>query len=247
MRSRGSRAIPSVVSNKVTTVTNWRFPLLALALVTSFLLVGYVRSGFDGEPLPPRFNMSHFPYQMGNWKGEELEILDETVQVLRCHSHLNRVYRDSLAHTVTLHMAAWLNTDLVVPAPHHPEVCYPAAGWEIMERRQHIFPTPDGEITCELMLHQKESSSVVTAHWYTLGDISLTGTGGFSPQRLKFWGTQSWPSTVKYLLQTQAPSIEAAEPVLGLFAEQVMSTVRELEERSSPSTNNTRSLTSGSL
>ena len=209
-----------------------RFPLLLIAFAASFLLVGYVRSGFDGEALPPSFEMTRVPYQISGWQGEELEILDETVQVLRCQAHLNRVYHDDLAHTVTLHMAAWLNSDLVVPAPHHPEVCYPAAGWELMERRQLNFPTTEGEITCELMLHQKDNSSVVTAHWYTLGDISFTGTGSFNPQRLKFWGARRWPSTVKYLLQTHAPSIEAAKPILAPFAQEVMKTVHELEKPS---------------
>jgi EpsI family protein len=172
---------------------------------------------------------------LGKWSGEDIEMMDETVQVMKAHDFINRLYFDDKGRRISLHVAIWVNDGQISPAPHHPTICYPAAGWSIVNRSDTEFLLEGDNRSMELIKFQKDGTGVVTGHWYELGKTTFTTSEGFFKQRMSLMGSRRWPYSVKFLLQTDAATVEQAEPVLRDFAELVRKAFEELIESSSES------------
>lgn len=203
--------------------------LIAMFLV-SWLAVAWFKKGISAEGEKPNFKLSEIPLVLDEWSGEEAEIQDETVQVLNAHDFINRSYFNKDGRRVSLHIAIWINDGQIAPAPHHPTVCYPAAGWSIIDRLDTQLASSGDACPMEMIKFQKDGRGVVTGHWYELGSAAFTTSEGFFRQRFKLMGSQLWPYSVKYLLQTDAGSTEQAEPVLKEFAQVVREAFRQLVE-----------------
>lgn len=206
--------------------------LIALFLVC-WLAVAWFKAGISAEGDVPAFQLADLPMILDGWSGEEAEIRDETVQVLNAHDFINRSYFDDTGRRVSLHVAIWVNDGHIAPAPHHPTVCYPAAGWSIINRSDAEFLLEGDELPMELVKFQKDGSGVVTGHWYELGKAAFTTSEGFFRQRLSLMGSSHWPYSVKFLLQTDAATIEQAEPILKDFALLVRQAFQKLVESNS--------------
>jgi EpsI family protein len=212
----------------------WRGLFLTLLMVLCWQSVSWFRAGISAEGEVPRYSLSQLPKVMGQWSGEDVELADESVQVLGAHDFINRSYFDGTGRRVMLHAAIWLNEGHVSPAPHPPTVCYPAAGWSIMSRGEGQFDFDGEKIPIEIVRFQKDHMGVVTGHWFEVGSAIFTTAEGFFKQRLKIMGTDRWPYTVKFMIQTDATSIEQAEPVLREFSQLVRAAYQELSEESKP-------------
>jgi EpsI family protein len=208
--------------------TTQRAAVLIATFLVSWLAVAWFKKGISAEGEKPSFWLSEIPLLLGEWSGEEVEMNDETVQVLNAYDFINRAYLNKDGQRVVLHLAIWINDGHVAPAPHHPTVCYPAAGWSIINRSDTQLTSSGDACPMELIEFQKEGRVVVTGHWYELGSAAFTTSEGFLSQRFKLMGSQMWPYTVKYLVQTDVGAAEQAEPVLKGFAQVVREAFRQL-------------------
>ncbi|MCA9134466.1 MAG: EpsI family protein, partial [Planctomycetales bacterium] len=208
---------------------NKRIGVLVFVLLVSYGSIGWLRSGIRSTVPPKGVDLSTVPLEIDGWSGEETEIRDDTVQVLAAQSHINRLYRNDMGQIIALHLADWANSDTIIAAPHHPQVCYPAAGWSVVERRAVEVESAAGTIPMELILFQKDQQRVVTAHWFQVGEVAFHSHDGFQSQRHRFWGTGAWPHTTKFLLQTGAASLDVGQEVLTGFAPSVAEAVATAE------------------
>lgn len=211
-------------------VTFVRASALIVMFLVSWLAVAWFKQGISAEGDIPTFDLAEIPLVLNEWSGEDVEIKDESVQVLNAHNHINRSYFRSDGRRVSLHIAIWINDGQISPAPHHPTVCYPAAGWSIINRSDTTMPLDGVEFPLELINFQKDGKGVVTGHWYELGNASFTNSEGFFQQRFKLMGSRNWPYSVKFLLQTDAGSIDQAAPILIEFAKLARQAFQELVE-----------------
>jgi EpsI family protein len=196
---------------------NSRIVLLFGCLAVGFVLITWVGSGADLS-IGTEVDLSALPKTIDGWVGEDVEIPDDTVQVLQANQFVNRIYRDSGGQEISMHSANWSNKEIFSETPHHPEICYPGAGWTIQGRRPAKITTAAGDIPIELISFQKDQKWVVTCHWFQVADIYFFSSDGFKTKRHRFWGKKAWPSTTKFLLQTLAPTIDAAQERLEGFA-----------------------------
>jgi EpsI family protein len=196
---------------------NIRIALLFGLLAFSYAMISWIGSGADAV-VSPKVDLGVISTTLNEWEGEDIEIPDDTVQVMKADQYLNRSYRDGNGRVIFMHLANWSNKETISPAPHHPEICYPAAGWTIADRRTTQITTAAGDIPIELILFQKGQSRVVTGHWFQVADICFVSNDGFQRQRHRFWGKKAWPSTTKVLISITANSVGAAENRLKDFA-----------------------------
>lgn len=192
---------------------NIRIALLFGLLAFSYAMISWIGYGADAAS-GPKVDLSFISTTLNEWEGEDIEIPDDTVQVMKADQYINRLYRGSGGREVHIHMASWLNKETISAAPHHPEICYPAAGWKIEDRRTTQITAAAGDIPIELILFERDQRRVVTCHWFQVADVSFVSHDGFQSQRHRFWGKKAWPSTTKILLQTAASSLSAAESQL---------------------------------
>jgi EpsI family protein len=204
--------------------------LMAGALLISYGAIDWVKSGYRFTVAPPAFDVNGLPLDIGEWNGQEEEILDGTVQVLHAQAYVNRIYVDSIGREVSMHAAVWSNeAEVGQAAPHHPQICYPSSGWEIMDRRRGSFPINQTSFPVEWMLLQKEGKSIVIGHWYEMGDRRFTAADEGIAAFCALWGEPVWPSTVKFLVQTNAGSIKDAEPLLQDFCSKMRGSLEPTE------------------
>ena len=196
---------------------NFRIALLFGLLAFSYAMIFWIGSGGDAAA-SPKVDLSVISTTLNQWEGMDVEIPDDTVQVMKADQFINRLYRNAEGREIQVHVANWLNKETISAAPHHPEICYPSAGWKIEDRRTTQITTAAGDIPIELILFQRGQTRVVTCHWFQVGDVCFVSSDGFQRQRHRFWGKKAWPSTTKILISMTAISVGAAEKRLKDFA-----------------------------
>lgn len=206
-----------------------RLVLLAVGLAALFSSAQWVGSGYEFEVEEPKVDLARVPNALGDWEGEKTEDVDETVlRVMNCHSHSNRIYQDSAGRVVLAHAAIWTNQqDVWSVAPHHPEMCYTGGGWEILQRDRMQVPVDEREVTMELIHFQKNGESVVTAHCFRFGEDYVVNSSEGRSLHFKLRAAETWPPTVKVLLQMSASSISTAREPLKEFAELMLEDIEQ--------------------
>jgi EpsI family protein len=205
--------------------------VLLACLLASGVVFYVLRQRVSGEIAEPPYRLSELPMELGEWHGEDLQVLPETIEVLRAHDHVDRVYTNAHGAKVGLHIANWVDPELGTGAPHHPEICYPNAGWQIIERRSELRKLADGqELPVEWILHEHSGQMVVTAHFFRLGKLYFTQSGQLGMRVSELWGLGRWPFTEKILLQGDFPTIELAQPVMGDLVSLASGAVMDLED-----------------
>jgi EpsI family protein len=140
---------PSVVAGRLGTGIPWARVALACAVLAvaggaRFLQEWRVKSVLESGRVSP-FPLKNLPKALGSWQvpGGREEVLDsEIVQVTRCVDYVKRRYvNDQTGVGVEL---------LVLYGPstiaHRPEVCYPGAGYELLDKaRERILSVPGGQ------------------------------------------------------------------------------------------------------
>ncbi len=97
-----------------------------LALPTSFSV---------NEVLDPRFK--EIPYQIGEWKGKDVQLDDRTYEILETRNILSRLYENP-ANKQTVHLLlVGSNKDRRVA--HPPEVCYTSSHFDLISSKEDQF------------------------------------------------------------------------------------------------------------
>lgn len=201
-----------LINLKSSKMARTRIVLVLVCLLASFAVVNWMRAGFNQVADEPTINLSAIPYQLGPWQGRDTPLTEETKEAVHGDGMINRSYQNSEGVRVSVHVAAWVNHELLVSAPHHPEICYPAAGWSEAERQPIEIPVDDGTITAELIHFERGYDETVTCHWFQMADYSYRSGREF--ERSRFHGQRSWPNTFKVLVSTPGDSIENVRPAL---------------------------------
>jgi len=167
----------------------------------------------------PAQELNSLPLQIGPWHGEDIELDPRMFQAVGAHSILTRTYRHPAGGTILVHMA--ILTDAIGGVPHYPEVCFPAAGWSVAERRG-IQVSAEGAtaVNARLLSLRCENAEGFALYWYQMGKTSFVDRDSYRHARRHFFGRSNWPAVVKVLLQTTSPNVSEAE--LREFAESVL-------------------------
>ncbi|MEM6468599.1 MAG: exosortase C-terminal domain/associated protein EpsI [Planctomycetota bacterium] len=198
----------------------WKAVIFVVTLATCFTLTLAAKSRFSTGMRSPDANPETVPLKLGRWTGEITGVSEEIDLVLGADCHVDRIYTNAEDIRVGLHIASFTDPVFRGAAPHHPQVCYPAAGWEILERRAVPFQSGSQLINAEVILYQKRSSRIATIHWYQSGDRVFTESSGVSLKDA-FSGPSS-DGIMKVLLQLYANSIDEAVETGGDFVGEIV-------------------------
>jgi len=199
-----------------------------VALVTCLFTSWVVLQWFDSSRSAKHTDLvlSEFPVQLGEWKGNDTEIQDETLEVLKARSYVNRTYLNAAGQRMDVHIAIWHDSD-VSECPHPPQICYPGAGWNLQDRQKATFNVDGREYPIEFMAFEKKGLRVVTGHWFQAGENFYTNADSLEERLSLFSIRRHQFDRVKVLLQSDRPSIEAAKSGLQKFAASVIESFNE--------------------
>ena len=135
-----------------------------------FVLVGGVSYWVRARPVEVQFSadLDSFPLAIGHWQGSEMPIDSETRQALNVDSLLSRRYT---------HLESGSRVDVLVEYRkygrrdfvHRPEMCYPAAGWEITRKGRMTLPYARKTTEAVRIVASKEGAEELVVYWFASG------------------------------------------------------------------------------
>ena len=147
------------------TVLSWvRFTILAALLFATF---GFLKARDREEVLPPHSELSEFPVTLGDWRGKNLPISNDVLEVLGPGQFLIRDYLHSSGTLVANLFIAFFPSQRKGDTIHSPKNCLPGAGWVPVESARIWIDGPDRhKIEVNRYLIEKGSEQAVVLYWY---------------------------------------------------------------------------------
>jgi EpsI family protein len=139
------------------------FVTLALLAATAVFL----EARRQVEPTLPRKPLAEFPETVGEWKGIDLKLTPEVLQVLGPGDFLTRIYqRPALGPHLDLFIA-YFPSQRTGDTIHSPQNCLPGAGWSPLERSRMELAGPGGRrIEVNFFVIGKGLDKQVVLYWY---------------------------------------------------------------------------------
>lgn len=192
----------------------------------------WVRAGYGGKVNPPSKDVDTLPAVLGDWRAVKDVPLDrETANVMGAGDSVSRVYRNASGESASVHIAVWTDFKDGPTGLHYPEVCYPNAGWQILET-QMTRPSPSGEgPPLRLMLMEQSGGTIVTGHWYEMGPSHFFSRNEAREVQREYWGERELPFVAKVLIQVSAPDLEGARPRIEELAQAISHWTNQLQSR----------------
>jgi EpsI family protein len=158
-----------------------RFIWACLAGLTIMLVCGlayrslYLKlDKYLSQPVKLPVPLSAFPFQLGNWNGQDVPISETIQEVAGNDDFISRVYRNSdKQQGVSLYVAYSARPRYM--QGHRPTACYPAAGWNHEATDEQTMVTKQGQtITC--MVHRFHRIVPYDQTVYVLNFYLVNGT-----------------------------------------------------------------------
>lgn len=129
-----------------------------------------------GEPIQAKRPFAQFPMKVGHsWKGTELGMDQEILDVLKVSDYMLRMYEpdgkdvgDNTANATPLWLyVGYYQSQRTGATYHSPKNCLPGAGWQFAETDYVTVPTPTGELaTINRVVVEKGLEKQVILYWY---------------------------------------------------------------------------------
>jgi EpsI family protein len=120
--------------------SNLRFVAVALLLVGAAL---FLHARNRDEIASPRQEFASFPYRLGTWVGNDMEIPPDVRQTLGPGDFLNREYLDSSISGASVDLfMAYFPSQRAGDTLHSPRHCLPGSGWQPLESSEITIALP---------------------------------------------------------------------------------------------------------
>lgn len=117
---------------------------------------------FDADP-------ASMPIVLGTWTGEDAQLAVDTQSALEADEVLYRRYVES-SELQPLDFLVVYRKYGRRGFVHRPEMCYPAAGWEIVHKSYTTVPYGGRDIQSVKIVAQKDQEQEVIVYWFASGD-----------------------------------------------------------------------------
>lgn len=152
-----------------------------------------------GKTRIPAGTLARLPLKLGDWTGKDVPLKPAVIRRTDTDDLINRVYLRGGVESVGLFVGAGIRArDL---SPHRPEVCYPGAGWTLLETNDVTVPLEDGsDLSCRILRFSRTglmAKTITVLNYYIVNgqycpDVSLL--------RSKIWrGSKG----IRYVAQVQ--------------------------------------------
>ena len=170
-------------------------------------------SGHNAEVLSevPTDAFGNWQLTLGDWVGTPVDIDDELFGKTGANIMNNWLYRAGNGNSVLLSLGLWNKYDIVLP--HSPDSCYPAAGWQEVEKEDLSIACQNGTtIPARLVTYVRKSERILVLFWFRFGDDILLDSPEVRmlKQRLRREGREN-PLAIKVLMQADASPSESAK------------------------------------
>lgn len=114
---------------------------------------------------PLRDGLETVPYQIAGFTGRDQPVNEEEQRVAGMDTYLMRIYQRDSTGAFSLYVG-YYEAQTQGKTIHSPKNCLPGAGWEPVESRPLTVALPNGSMTVNRYLLEKETSRAIVYYWY---------------------------------------------------------------------------------
>lgn len=134
-----------------------------------FAITAGITYWVNSRPLRVLFDadLDSVPTTIGAWKGTDIKITSEVASALDADKVLSRSYarsEDDLMQLLVVYRKYGRRG-----FAHRPEMCYPAAGWELISKSYITVPYGGHEIQAVRIVAQKDYTKDIIVYWFASG------------------------------------------------------------------------------
>jgi EpsI family protein len=118
------------------------------------------------EATIPYKGLEHLPMHIAGWSGTEVEIPQETRDVLGKGEFLQRMYRNPVTGSHLDLFVAYFPSQRVGVTIHSPKNCLPGSGWSPIENTHISIPMPTGPMVVNRYIVAKGEDRQLVLYWY---------------------------------------------------------------------------------
>jgi EpsI family protein len=157
------------------------FILLALMLAASGLTLALNPSDKIAERLPAIDLDTMIPHKFGDWREEQ----NKSVQIIdpQQKEMIDKIYTQTLSRTYVstngyriMLSIAYGDDQRDGMAMHYPEVCYPAQGFVLQDKKTGVLTTASGTIPVTRILTNLGQRNEPVTYWTMIGDLVVQGS-----------------------------------------------------------------------
>jgi EpsI family protein len=148
-----------------------RFIVASLLIAAAAL---FLHAHARSEVFPPRFPLQQFPDQIGDWTGTDIDIDQETLDVLGHGDFLHRLYGDAEKTSDIDLFIAYFASQRAGDTVHSPKNCLPGSGWSAIDSRPVSLSFPGhAPFPATRYVVALGDSRQVVLYWYWAHDRGL--------------------------------------------------------------------------
>ncbi len=143
-----------------------RLVAVVLALLVPALVLARwtLAAGAPGEPISP----PSLPSRVGEWTATSEQTLDaEVLTLIEPAAYLVRLYEAPARAPIWLYMGVYAGRAGTGTGAHHPEVCYPAQGWEVLKSQALALPLGGAqELRAQQLSFHRGGAREAVLYWF---------------------------------------------------------------------------------
>lgn len=126
---------------------------------------------------PVGLRLGEFPMSAAGWQGKSFPYPDWLPEELGANEFFIREYTNGQGSAVTMY-AAYFDARYGGTV-HHPDICYPAQGWNIIERSRRAVQVDGATIDVTYMLIQKGLAKQSVLFYFQTGNKTIPELSGY--------------------------------------------------------------------
>jgi len=187
--------------------TGWRHYWIATVLLAATTpLPGYIGTT---EPVPLQRPLSEFGYDIGEWRGRDEYLSDETRSVLGTNDIISREYVDAEGQPVGLYVS-YFPRQQRGEVSHSPKNCLPGAGWQPRTARSVPYPVAGGQTQMiNEIVYERAGRTQLVFYWFRERGRVLASE--YLVKGYLAWDAITRRRTDGALLRVSAPIVDSEE------------------------------------
>lgn len=180
-------------------------PVLAVIPMLVLVLIGSTAVAGRTEIVPERQSLYGFPLLIGDWRGREVPLSDQELDVLKLTDYVSANYQHPDRGMLNLYVA-YYDSQRKGASVHSPRACLPGGGWQIRSSRVVTLPgvLPDGgDLAVNQLIIGMGNNRQLVNYWFMQRGRNLTNE--YLVKWYIFWDSLTKRRTDGALVRLVAP------------------------------------------
>jgi len=141
---------------------------IAIVILLSLTSILSLNLFFKERIARDQFDIHKFPYKIGQWKGQDLEVTEREYKILETRNLISRQYVNPSDEAIWLFI---IYSETNRKVFHPPEMCIMGSGLRMVDKTKDEIETGGGKISANKLYLEKDDYKEITLYCYKAGKL----------------------------------------------------------------------------